>query len=135
MIGMVANYKPGSGIHRMWTAYEKDGPDAARKIGLELHLSPSTINTRVRGWDRDKGAPKSKALPKHQTYTAAAQIGKRRVTCSYMRHRLGYLMVEGDQQSIVKWDDNFPETCIINKYLEDVVDKPKKGKKKRGQHH
>jgi hypothetical protein len=142
---MTARFKPGSRVQQMWEAYDKDGPKAATALGPSLNLSPSTINGWVRVWDREKQTgtrimgvktaqltgktsktiadpvskePKVK-LPKKQQYKFTG-TGKQRIRCTYLKGRLGWLTELGYEQSVVKWDDDFGETCIINRFLRKV---------------
>lgn len=50
----MSRYKPGSRISQMWTAYERDGPAAAIKLGPSLGLAGTTINKWISGWEREK---------------------------------------------------------------------------------
>lgn len=132
----MSRYKPGSGIAIMWAAYEKGGPAAVIKLGSTLNLASSTINTRIAGWEREKRSggvpvkqdktpkmPKDQNVPKASKKYIAASFGKTRVRCTYMPGRLGYIIEEGPEQTEVRWDDGFPEICIINRFLKEVKSK------------
>ena len=143
---MTLRYREGSRCQQMWALWETKGTATATAFGPSLELAPSTIKNWCRTWDleKERGGPKPKEArqPKERTREARQPkegrpaklprvpkiaklkpVGKRRVTCSYMPGRVGYLMHEGPEVSEVLWDDEFGEIFIINRFLKDASKK------------
>lgn len=135
---MSTRYKPGSRIAAMWEAFERGGPEACGTLAPSLKLAEATIKNWIGLWSREKkgGAPTKKAveakaksttnapkMPKRIPGYKFSPTGKARVKCSYMPNRLGWLIEAGPEVSEVRWDDEFPEVYIINRFLSTTGEK------------
>lgn len=143
---MSPRYKEGSRIQQMWVMWESKGAAAATAFGPSLDLAPTTIKSWCRTWDLEKERggpaapkppraakqpkeekptkePKAAKLPRVPRIAKLKPVGKRRVTCSYLPGKVGYLMQAGPEVSEVMWDDEFGENFIINRFLTDASKK------------
>ena len=129
----MTRYREGSRIQIMWAIFEKDGPEACVAHGPSLNLKDVTIKHWVRVWSRKKGdyVPKQRAakikedgttvkVPKRIAGYKFNPTGKKRMRCTYMKGREGWLIEAGHEVSEVRWDDDFGEIFIINKFLKEV---------------
>jgi hypothetical protein len=48
-------FKPGTGLHKIWHKYADDGPQAALDYGLKEGLAQSSLLTWLRSWEKREG--------------------------------------------------------------------------------
>lgn len=143
-------YKIGSRQNVMYEIFEKEGSEACAAKGPSLNLASSTIKLWIRFWEREKQGifrksrkekqPKAvvvkekavkldpegqpiaapKKLPKRIAGYKFNPTGKRRVVCTYLPGKVGWLIEAGPEVSEVRWDDDFGEIAIINRFLRDA---------------
>lgn len=110
-------HKAGSRKAAVHLVYDKDGAAAATKKAAELGLAPGTVKSWIGSW----GKPQvSKQAPTSKPGDERLPISKgddNRVHLKSAPECKGKIIVEGPQQSEIKWDSG-NRTFVPNSWLE-----------------
>ncbi len=173
-------FKPGTGLHKIWNKYADDGAQAALDYGLKEGLAQSSLLTWIKSWEKREGRvpelkyvkvdkpkrekrvketepnedkPSRKGNGKDETVIEKAQRrlrakierdktkppkppkekrqpGEDRPITMSDRHKLlnvtyvkdkkkskAYLITQGPEQSVVRFQHNGKEECIPNNFI------------------
>jgi len=115
-------YKPGSGVAAVHEQYKAAGSQAAFDHGISLGLAASTLKSWCRGWDKFYGVDNSvtaAGTPAAVTEKPIKMHTKPLVTVSYCRpgRNRAYLIQQGPQASVIRFEHNGSEECLGNEWL------------------
>jgi hypothetical protein len=133
-------YKPGSRISQVHNKFTSEGADAAHTLGVSLGLAPNTLRNWLRVFAKELNVDASDVTKRISTPKVAIQrsvntpgntIGKKRFHLSYWPEMTGVIVVEGPQQSQVRFDTTElgNHTAFPNEHL--IIEKDKKDAKRR----
>lgn len=103
-------FKPGSRVQKVWEKFLDEGSQAAFDYGLTLDLKPNTLRSWMKGIFNGKDPLRAEARPVN---TEGNTLGKRRCHASYWPERLGVLLEQGPQSSVVRWDNGMTSDANI----------------------
>ena len=107
---------------RFWER-EKQGIFRQPRKPKEERAAPRETKAPRVAREVDENSKPLKKVPKRIAGYKFNPTGKQRVRCVYMPTRLGWLIEAGPEVSEVRWDDEYGEIAIINKFLKDVTPK------------
>lgn len=118
---MTTRYKEGSRVQACWELYQKSGADACLGGAVSLNLALGTIRGLLRAWEREDGktpAPKERSSGRPNGEPKPVKMyTKQLVKVKYVKTKgenLAYLIEQGPQQSVVRFQHNGFEQCIPN---------------------
>src|SRR5215469_14428892 len=133
---MGRTFKAGSAISKVYETLKEKGGEVAFKLGVSLGKKEGTVRNWIRVFAKELGEglsaevkAKVAAPPKEKRpiNTEGNTIGKTRVFLSYWPELTGVVITAGPQQSVVRWDNGWPQTTYSNEFLIEV--KPEKKRK------
>jgi hypothetical protein len=112
-------HKPGSGMAKCWEVYTDQGADACFNHGVnELGLAASSLRAWIRYWGKQAG--KEEHFNPNKPDGPVKMYTKDLITVKYIKDKernQAYLIAQGPQASIVRFQHNGAEQCIANNWL------------------